>query len=44
MVWGKWYIAGVQEMESAREGVVILFNDVWYSAMINFGYVSSRIL
>ena len=29
-------IAGVQEMERAREGVTILFNYVWHSAVINF--------
>ena len=37
-------IAGVQEMERAREGVVILLNDVWHSAVVDFGCVSSRIL
>ena len=37
-------IAGVQEMEKAREGVAILLNDVWHSAVIDFGCVSSRIL
>ena len=31
-------------MERAREGVTILLNDVWYSAVVNFGCVSSRIL
>ena len=44
-----WYgvngiIAGVQEIERAREGVAILLNDEWYSAVVNFGCVSSRIL
>ena len=44
-----WYgvngiIAGVQEMERAREGVAVLLNDVWHSAVIDFVYVSSRIL
>ena len=43
-----WYgvnsiIAGVQEIERAREGVAILLN-VWHSALMDFGYVSSRIL
>ena len=37
-------IAGIQEMERAREGVAILLNDVWNSAVIDFGCVSSRIL
>ena len=37
-------IAGVQEKEGAREGVAILLNDVRCSAVIDFGYVSSRIL
>ena len=27
---------GVQEMERAREGVAILLNDVWHSAVIDF--------
>ena len=31
-------------MERARDGVVILWNDVWHSALIDFGCVSSRIL
>ena len=37
-------IAGVQEMERAKEGVSILLTDVWHSEVIDFGYVSSRIL
>ena len=37
-------IADVQEMECARKGVAILFNNVWHSAMIDFGCVSSKIL
>ena len=37
-------IVGVQEMERVREGVAILLNDVWHSALIYFGCVSSRIL
>ena len=36
--------AGVQEMERAREGVAVLLNDVWHSAVVKFGCVSSRIL
>ena len=31
-------------MERAREGMVILLNDVWHSAVVKFGCVSSRIL
>ena len=31
-------------MERAREGVAILFNDVWHIAVIDFRCVSSRIL
>ena len=31
-------------MERAREGGAILFNDVWHSALIDFGCVRSRIL
>ena len=31
-------------MERAREGVVILLNNVWHSAVVDFGCVSSRIL
>ena len=37
-------ISGVQEMERAREGVATLLNDVWHSAVLNYGCVSSRIL
>ena len=37
-------IAGVQEMERDREWVAILLNDVWHSAVIDFGCVSSRII
>ena len=37
-------IVGVQELERAREGVAILLNDVWHSAVVDFGSVSSRIL
>ena len=31
-------------MEIAREGMAILFNDVWHSAGVDFGGVSSRVL
>ena len=34
----------VHEMERARERVAILLNDVWHSAVVKSGYVSSRIL
>ena len=37
-------IAGIQEMERAGEGVAVPLNDVWHSVVIDFGYVSSRIL
>ena len=37
-------IAVVQEIGRAREGVVIQLNNVWYSVVIDFGFVSSRIL
>ena len=33
-----------EEMEIAREGMAILLNNMWYSGVINFGSVSSRIL
>ena len=36
-------IAGVQEMERTREGVSILLNDVWHSAVVDFACISSRI-
>ena len=35
--------AGVQKTERARGGVAILLNNVWYSAVVDFGCVSSRI-
>ena len=37
-------IADVQEMEKAREGVAVLLNDVWHSAVIEFTCVSFRIM
>ena len=37
-------IPSVQEMERAMEGVVILLNDVWRSAVKYFGCVSSKVL
>ena len=37
-------IAGVLEMKRAREGVAIVLNDVWHSAVIDFGCVSYRII
>ena len=33
-------IAGVQEIKRAREGVAVLMNDDWQSALIDFGCVS----
>ena len=44
-----WYgingiIAGVREMERAREGVAVLLNKVWRSVVIDFECISSRIL
>ena len=30
-------------MERAKEGVAILLNNVWHSAMVKFGFFSSRI-
>ena len=36
--------AGVQEMERAREGVAILLNDLWHSAVLKSGCITSRIL
>ena len=36
-------IASVQEMEKAREGMVIMLNNVWHSAVVDFGCVSPRI-
>ena len=35
-------IASVQEMERVREDVAILLNNVWHSAIIDFGCASSR--
>ena len=37
-------ISDVQWMERAKEGVPILLNDVWHSAVVVFGCVMSRIL
>ena len=37
-------ISGVQEIARAREGVTILSKNVWHSAVVDFGWVSSRIL
>ena len=37
-------IADVQELERVKEGVGILLNDVWHSAVIDFGCISARIL
>ena len=37
-------ITSVQEFERARDGMVVLLNNVWHIAVIDFGFVSSRIL
>ena len=37
---GNVIIAGVKEME----GVAVLMNDVWHSAVVKSGYISSKIL
>ena len=37
-------IAGVQEIERARESVAVLMKEEWYNGVIGFGYVISRIL
>ena len=34
----------VQQRERAREVVAVLLNDVWHSAVVDFGCVSSRII
>ena len=36
--------AVVHEMERAREGVAAMLNNVWHSAVVKCGCVSSRIL
>ena len=44
--WSKVNVifASVQELERGREGVAVLLNDVWHSAVVKYGCVSSRIL
>ena len=37
-------IAGVGEIERARDGVAVLMNYVWHCAMTEFGCVTSRTL
>ena len=37
-------IAGVQEIERAREVVAVLMKDEWYSVMTDFGCVSSKVI
>ena len=32
------------QIERVREGVAVLLNDLWYSVVIDSGYVSSKIL
>ena len=44
MVLGEGIIVGVQGMERAREVDTILLNEMWHSVVINFGYVSSRMI
>ena len=36
------YIADIQKIEGDREGVAVLMKDLWHSAVIDFGCVSSR--
>ena len=43
-MWTKSINTGVQEVESAREGVAVLLSDVWHSVVVKHGYVSTRIL
>ena len=33
-------IASIQEMERARKGVAILFNDVWHKAVVDLGVLA----
>ena len=37
-------ISGVQEMEKARERVAVLLTNVWHSALVKSGCVSSKFL
>ena len=37
-------IPDVQVIEREREGVAVLMNDEWYSAVIDFGSDSSRVV
>ena len=39
-----WCRVGVQEIEKAREDVVVLITDVWHSPVIDFGCADSRTL
>ena len=41
MVWG---VKVVHQIDRAKEGIAVLMNGVWHSALINFGCVSYRIL
>ena len=36
--------AAFQEIEKGRENVAVLVDDVWHIDVIDFGYISSRIL
>ena len=39
---GNGIISGVQEMERSREGVAVLLNGVWQSAVAKSGYVAQE--
>ena len=46
---GLWYgakgiFADIQEVQRVREGVAVWMNDVWHSAVTDFGCVSSKTL
>ena len=36
-------IASVPEIERVKEGVAILLNDMWHSAVVDFGFKFSRV-
>src|SRR5678816_1549157 len=40
----KCVCAGVEKNEKGREGVAILMSDLWYRAILDFVFVSTRIL
>ena len=39
---GNGIIASAQEMERGREGVAILLNDVWLSAVVDFLWIKFK--